>query len=72
MDMYEDKIASSSQEEESEYAQAHVDAIRRIDPVSILYLRSEDTKGARWMPWHRKSMKDAASCDKLRGGANIL
>ena len=24
------------------------------------------------MPWHRKSKKDAASCDKLRGGANGL
>ena len=34
-------------------------------------LRSEeDTKGARRMPWHRKSTKDAASCDKLGGGAN--
>ena len=30
----------------------------------------EDVKGARRMPWHRKSTKDAASCDKLRGGAN--
>ena len=30
----------------------------------------QDTKGTRWMPWHRKSTKGAASCDKLRGGAN--
>ena len=27
------------------------------------------TKGVRWMPWHRKAMKDADGCDKLRGGA---
>ena len=32
--------------------------------------REEDTKGARRMPWHRKSTKDAASCDKPRGGAH--
>ena len=32
----------------------------------------EDTKGARRMPWHRKSTKDAASCEKPRGGANGL
>ena len=31
---------------------------------------SEDVTGARWMPWHRQSMKDAASCDNLRGGAH--
>ena len=34
--------------------------------------QDEDPKGARRMPWHRKSTKDAASCDKLRGGANGL
>ena len=33
-------------------------------------LADEDTKGARRMPWHRKSTKDVASCDKPRGGAN--
>ena len=27
---------------------------------------SKDIKGTRWMPWHRKLMKDVASCDKLR------
>ena len=26
----------------------------------------EDTKGARWMPWHRKPTKDVTSCDKPR------
>ena len=32
----------------------------------------EDVQGARRMPWHRKPMKDVASCDKPRGGANGL
>ena len=58
---------------ESEYAQSTRWRIRPSAPVSNLSIYgSEDTKGARWMPWHRKSTKDAASCDKLRGGANIL
>ena len=35
-------------------------------------LGRQDTKGARRMPWHRKSTKGAASCDKPRGGANGL
>ncbi len=30
----------------------------------------EDIKGTRWMPWHRKPMKDVTSCDKPRGGAH--
>ena len=30
------------------------------------------TKGMRWMPWHKKAMKDVVSCDKLRVGANSL
>ena len=32
----------------------------------------EDTQGARRMPWHRKPMKDAASCDNPRLGAHTL
>ena len=35
-------------------------------------MRGQDTKGARRMPWHRKSTKDAASCDKPRGAAHTL
>ena len=35
-------------------------------------MRGQDTMGARRMPWHRKSKKDAASCDKPRGGADSL
>ena len=30
------------------------------------------TKGAWWMPWQKKAMKDVASCDKPRGAANRL
>jgi len=30
------------------------------------------TKGVRWMPWHKKAMKDVISCDKPRGDANNL
>ena len=29
-------------------------------------------KSTRWMPWHQEPMKDATSCDKLRGAANKL
>ena len=29
-------------------------------------------KSARGMPWHQEPMKDVASCDKPRGGANNL
>ena len=27
------------------------------------------TKGVWWMPWHQETMKDVASCEKLRGVA---
>lgn len=30
------------------------------------------TKGSRRMPWYMAPKKDVASCEKLRGGANIL
>ena len=29
-------------------------------------------KSVWWMPWHLAPMKDAISCDKLRGAANRL
>ena len=34
--------------------------------------RGQAKKSARGMPWHQEPMKDVISCDKLRGGANIL
>ena len=34
--------------------------------------RGQARKGAGWMPWHWEPKKDAVSCEKLRGGANIL
>ena len=33
--------------------------------------RGKGTKGTRWMPWRQQPMKDAASCEKLRGEASI-
>ena len=35
-------------------------------------LKGQAIKSARGMPWHQEPMKDVTSCDKLRGGANIL
>ena len=35
-------------------------------------LRGQVTKGARWMPWRRKAMKDVADCDKPRGAVSRL
>ena len=34
--------------------------------------RGQVTKGARWMPWRRKAMKDVADCDKPRGAVSRL
>ena len=41
-------------------------------PVWQVRIFGQATKGVRWMPWHRKAMKDVVSCDKLRLGANNL
>ena len=35
-------------------------------------LLGQAKKSARGMPWHQEPTKDVTSCDKLRGGANIL
>ncbi len=32
--------------------------------------RGQARKGTGWMPWHWEPMKDATSCEKLRGAAN--
>jgi hypothetical protein len=37
-----------------------------IAAVGVLYLSGQDTKGARWMPWRQKPMKDVDGCDKPR------
>ena len=34
--------------------------------------KDQAIKSARGMPWHQEPMKDAISCDKLRGAANEL
>ena len=35
-------------------------------------LKDQATKGLRRMPWYMAPKKDVTSCEKLRGGANIL
>ena len=40
-----------------------------IAAVGVLYISSQDIKGARWMPWRQKPMKDVDGCDKPRGVA---
>ena len=37
-----------------------------------IFLLGQARKSARGMPWHQEPMKDVISCEKLRGGANIL
>ena len=37
-----------------------------IAAVGVLYISSQDIKGARWMPWRQKPMKDVDGCDKPR------
>ena len=34
--------------------------------------KDQATKGLRRMPWYMAPKKDVTSCEKLRGGANIL
>ena len=33
---------------------------------ALVISSGQATKGAWWMPWHEKAMKDAVSCDKPR------
>ncbi len=40
-----------------------------IAAVGVLYISSQDIKGARWMPWRQKPMKDVDGCEKPRVGA---
>ena len=40
---------------------------RRVDERE-----DQATKGLRRMPWYMAPKKDVTSCEKLRGGANIL
>jgi hypothetical protein len=51
-----------------------VDSLR-LEVVSLMRASKfygQATKGARWMPWQKQAMKDATSCDKLRGAAHGL
>ena len=64
---------------------AHATLVRRCRSLTIEYetlgihslstlvnISGQATKGAWWMPWHEKAMKDAVSCDKPRLAANKL
>ncbi len=44
----------------------------RVELIDLQFFYGQATKGVRWMPWQREAMKDAVSCDKLRGAANGL
>ena len=44
--------------------------IRVLEKWTIFY--GQATKGARWMPWRWKAMKDVVSCDKPRSAAASL
>ena len=48
---------------------ARRDDVNASIPIEQRYSEQDD-QGARWMPWHRKPTKDAASCDNPRGGAS--
>ena len=37
-----------------------------------IVMKNKQKKGIRWMPWHRKAMKDVTGCDKPRVAANKL
>ena len=37
-----------------------------LKTMSVSSNYGQATKGVRWMPWRQESMKDVASCDKLR------
>ena len=45
-------------------------SLRGRDVLGKFY--GQATKGVRWMPWRQQAMKDAVSCEKLRGAANRL
>ena len=73
-------ISSSFSQETEDDLILGVDYIKRrllraVEVVSLLRVSKfygQATKGARWMPWQKQAMKDAASCDKLRGAAHTL
>lgn len=43
----------------------HVDVLVLCEPSFVLFV-----KGARWMPWHDKPMKDVEGRDSPRGVVN--
>ena len=47
-------------------------AARATERSAICSDVGQAKKSARGMPWHQEPMKDATSCEKLRGAANKL
>ena len=45
-------------------------AARRTERNGVCFDEGQANKSARGMPWHQEPMKDATSCEKLRGAAN--
>ena len=73
IDTYPTTLTNSSEEPKAPTTViTHTKTIRTYGPEGSTPMRGQDTKGARRMPWHRKSTKDAASCDKPRGAAHTL
>ena len=64
-----DTFSETKDTERSDEDRTYYPDIMKLRPPRKRVAGNEDTKGARRMPWHRKSTKDAASCDNLRGGA---
>ena len=46
--------------------------VQLADVSEAMSTNCQATKGAWWMPWRQKAMKDVVSCDKPRGAANKL
>jgi len=58
---HEDEAANPNESEDERCGVFEESASRRS--------YGQATKGARWMPWQKKAMKDVDSCDKPRRAA---
>ena len=50
--------------------EAMLASIRKGEGNAVCFDVGQANKSARGMPWHQEPMKDATSCEKLRGAAN--
>jgi hypothetical protein len=42
------------------------ETLGKYSSSTLVIFSGQATKGAWWMPWHEKAMKDVVSCDKPR------